>query len=190
MKEIKVIFTSENSIKDKILKNNSLEEKDKLEWFTVYEWFRELYKEEESIVLVYFNNFSSSLEYVKEKYDVFKVIIASIWNKTWNLDIKSWDVIIPNTFISKLEENPIFTTYAVWESYDLTKFWLILSWLCISWEATNEDVFDVLNDDIYDVLKEIKNSNLLEKTIAVLWVSLEKDDDTSDNVSNIIELVL
>jgi hypothetical protein len=31
MKEIKVIFTSENSIKDKILKNNSLEEKNKVE---------------------------------------------------------------------------------------------------------------------------------------------------------------
>jgi len=31
MKEIKVIFTSENSIKDKILKNNSLEEKNNRE---------------------------------------------------------------------------------------------------------------------------------------------------------------
>jgi len=190
MKEIKIIFTSEKSIKDKILEINSLQEKYKEDWFVVYEWFRELYKDEEDIVLVYFNDFSNSLQYIKENYNIFKIIIASIWNKTWNLDIKSWDVIIPNTFISKSDENPIFTTYAVWESYDLTKFWLILSWLCISWEVNNEDSFDISEDNIYSILKEIQNQNLLEKTIPLLWVKLEKDYDVVDNLESIIELVL
>jgi len=190
MKEIKIIFTSEEPIKDKILEINSLQEKYKEDWFVIYEWFRELYKDEENIVLVYFNDFSSSLKYIKENYDIFKIIVASIWIKTWNLDIKSWDVIIPNTFISKKEENPIFVEYLVWENYDLTKFWLVLSWLCISWEVNNEDTFDISEDNIYEILSKIKEVDLLNKTTAVMWISFEKDDDVYNNTVNIIELVL
>jgi len=190
MKEIKVIFTQIKEVKNKILKNNILEEKTKTDDYIIYEWYRELYKDEETVILVYFNDFVSSLNYIKENYDIFKIVIASIWTKTWNLDIKSWDVIIPNTFISKKEENPIFTTYAIWENYDLTKFWLILSWLCISWEVTNEDTFDVSEKNIYNILTEIQKADLLDKATTILWISFEKDDDAINNTVNIIELML
>ena len=156
MKEIKVIFTENEEIRNEILKNINLEEKNKTEDFIIYEWSRELYKDEESLVLVYFTDFSEALKYAKENYDIFKILITSIWNTTWNLDFKSGDVIIPNTFISKTEEDPIFLEYVVWENYDLTKFWLILSWLCLSWEATIDDTFDISEDNIYSNLTEIK----------------------------------
>jgi len=190
MKEIKVILTQNNEIKEKIIENNYFEEKENNAEFTVYEGFRELYKEEEKLILVDFNNISEALKYIKENYDVFKIIIASIWDKTWNLDIKSWDVIVPNTFISKKEDNPIFIEYAVWENYDLTKFWLVLSWLCISWEVNNEDSFDISEDNIYSTLKEINSQELLNKTTAIMWISFEKGDDACNNTVNIIELVL
>jgi hypothetical protein len=98
---------------------------------------------------------------------------------------------MPNVFISKTDENPIFLEYVIWENYDLTKFWLILNWLCISWEVSIEDTFDITEDDIYAIFKEIQKVDLLTKSTAVLWVNLGKENnDVVNNVYNIIELVL
>lgn len=190
MKETKVVFTWNEKIKNEILKNITLEEKEKTDSFSIYEWSRELYKDEENLVFIYFVNFSEALKYAKENYDIFKILITGTWNNTWNLDFKSWDVIIPNTFISKEEKNPIFIEYAVWENYDLTKFWLILSWLCISWNPEIEDVFDIREDSMYNNLNEIKKADLLNKTAIVLWINIEEEDDVVNNIYNVIELVL
>lgn len=190
MELIKVIFTSNIEIKNELLNNNKILEKYNTEKFTIYEWFREFYKDEEKIILVHFINFNDALKYVNENYDIFKIIIASIWNQIWNFDLNQWDVIIPNTFVNKSENEPIFLEYVVWENYDLTKFWLILSWLCLSWNNDNLDICDICENDIYDILSEIKTVDLLSKTTVLLWINWMDNKDVIINVSNVVELVL
>lgn len=190
MKLIKIIFTQSNKIKDDIIKLNNFDEKVKNDDFTILEWYRNIYKDEESVVLVYFNSFNKALSYVKDNYDIFKIIIAWLSDKIWNFDLNPWDVIIPNTFINKSSPDAIFIEYASWENYNLTKFWLVLSWLCISWKPEVDDTFDIWEENIYDNLNEIKNLNLINKTIVVFWIKLEENREVENNVSSVIELLL
>ena len=86
-----------------------------------------------------------------------------------NIDIREWDVVIPNTFITDKSDFVIFSTKITWESYDLRKFWLILSWVNLTryknetWENTDFEA-DTIDNEVYDFVKIVKDRDSLEKT--------------------------
>ena len=187
MKLKKIIFTSSEKIKNELLKINIFDEKyDSLD-FIVFEWYRNLFKDEEDLVLIFYRNFSKALVYLSENYDPFKVVFAENTTITWNFDLNFGDVIIPNTFISKNTNKPIFIEYVTWENYDLTKFWLVLSWICLSWEPEEEDVYDVRLDNLYTNLLEVLSLNLIDKTVVVIGID---DEEVENNTTSVIELIL
>ena len=104
------------------------------------------------------------------------------------MDIKDGDVTLPNSFISTENKTPIFLEYAIWESYDLKKFWLILSWLCITWDLI--EAADINDEDSFDVLTILNSNNLLEKTVVIKAINTNNDKCLISNSVDVLELVL
>lgn len=190
MKLTKVVFTDEDLILNNLKTNFKLKEIITNKEFEVFEWFRELNKEEEEeiIVVLYKENFTKALKYIKENYSVFKIIIAWWVTQIWNFELKTWDIIIPNTYIKSWEKESIFIEYAIWENYDLKNFWLVLSWVCLSWDinSDNEFIADICDNNLYDILQEIEKEELLDKTVSIKWI----EKDYYNNIVTIIEIIL
>lgn len=195
MKLNKIIFTSEKVLAEKLIKNFNFNKIKSEDFFEVYEWNRELYKDEENIVFVYFNDFSKSFSFIEENYDIFKLIFLWFAEVMWNNELIQWDVIIPNTFINNNEnKKPIFIDYAVWEDYDLNDFWLVLNWICFTWKLENEDkefLADIKDNEIYNLLEETQKKQKYEEIIVVIkWIEKEDNKQTSENIIKVLDLVL
>jgi len=195
MKLNKIIFTSNKVLSNKLVTNFNFTKIKSEDFFEIYEWNRELYKDEENIVFVYFNDFSKSFSFIEEHYDIFKIIFVWFAEVMWNTELVGWDVIIPNTFItSKNSKKPIFVDYAVWEDYDLNDFWLVLNWICFTWEVENEYpefLADIKDNEIYNLLEETQKKQKYEEIIVVIKL-IKKDDNsqTSENIIKVLDLVL
>ncbi len=190
MKLTKVIITKEKELKDNLEKIIKLKEIKSNKDYTIHKWERKLFKEEETIILAQFNDLNNTINFLLENYEIFKIIIVWKANNLWNIDLKKWDIVIPNTFI-KEHKDPIFIEYVIWENYDLKKFWLLLSWICISWEdkKTSDFIADIKDNNSYNILEKLKENNLLDKTV-VLEEIIWSNKDKFKNITNIIELVL
>ncbi len=191
MKLTKVIFANNKKLLNNITEIMTLEEIKNDENFKVYRWERKMFKDEEDLFLVMFNCFETALSYIQDNYGVFKIIIAWEANNLWNIDLKVWDVTIPNTFIKKWK-NPIFSEYVVWENYDLKKFWLSLSWVCNTWEDCREEDFvaDVKDEDSYEFLEILQKEKLLDKTVVLKEIVIKNKENSLKNIISVIDLVL
>lgn len=195
MKLNKIIFASDKILASKLTKNFNFNKIKSEDSFEIYEWNRELYKDEENIVLVYFNDFSKSFSFIEENYDIFKLIFVWFAEVMWNNELVEWDVIIPNTFISIIDsKKPIFIDYAVWEEYDLNDFWLVLNWICFTWELENEDsefLADIKDNEIYNLLEETQKKQKYEEIIVVIkWIEKYDNNQSSENIIKVLDLVL
>lgn len=194
MKLNKIIFTSDKTLFTKLINYFSLNTVKIDDYFEIYEWNRELFKDEENLVLVYFNDFSKSLNFIEENYDIFKIVFVWFARAMWNNELLEWDVIIPNTFIKSIEsKNPIFIDYATWEDYDLNNFWLILNWICFTWNEVENTEFlaDIIDNDIYNLLEEIqKNQEYLDIIVVLKWIILDDRVKSSENIISVLDLVL
>ncbi len=190
MKLIKIILTKEKDLKNNLKKIINLKEIKKEINFTIFEWERMTFKGEELIVYIIFKNFEKTIKYIKENYEIFKIIIPWKARNIGNIDLKPWDIIIPNTFIKK-NENPIFLEYAIWKNYDLKKFWLSLSWICLSWDnyKTNDFIADIQDKDSFNILKSLKEKNLIDKVVILKEIIKEKENGLK-NIINVVDLVL
>lgn len=194
MKLNKFVFSNEQEIKNEISRIYDLELTYKEDNFSLFKLKRTINQDTEDIYFLYFDNFSSWFKYIKENYVLDKIIILWFAEIFWSdVDLKSWDVILPNTFLNKDDNDKIFLEYAIWENYDLNSFWLILSWILVSWdpEEENEIFADIKDTDSFDLLKEISSSDNLDKTVVIKWVlwSLEKKQ-IAKNIFNIFDLVV
>lgn len=173
------------------------------QWFEVFEWTRlSDDREEEKIVLlfshVWIEDITKWLDYLFENFDIFKFV--NVWTaKAFHIiEAEVWDIFIPNTFLDLKEADPIFLNYAVWENYDLTKFWLILNWICLTMDDINNKenlwndfVADIVDSEAYEILKIAKKEDKLDNCIVLKVLIDEKGNDTAINNSiQILDFVL
>ena len=211
MKLTKAIITAMEEEAEIIIKKFNLKEI-KSEtipiWIKIFEWERVSEDDwDEKIVLVLSGIWkiaaTMATTYLFENYDVFKLI--NIWI-AWNIsdeDIKIWDVFIPNTFIKHdlhlpfnwehldYIKKPIFLDSNVWENYDLTKFGLILSWVCLTWsqfiddkekqkELREKHAWDIVEMEAFAILSVARAYGKLDRCIVIKAVSDWADNEAKD----------
>ena len=194
MKITKAILTTSKELSLTIALQFWLEEIESIPNYKIYAgtriWEDE---EEEQIVLAYTNEdkktIDETLQYLFETYVIFKFISVWIVSASDNIDIASWDVVLPNTFIATDSENPVFLDYAIGENYDFTNFGLVLSGICITWKRLekkydDEYISDIQDNDAFYVLEKIKEHDALDKAVVIKWVFDSENTDTK------IEIVL
>ncbi len=217
MELTKVIITAMKQEADLIIDKFDLKEEKKLQNITVYEWNRESNWEKENIVLVlsWIWKIQSAIAttYVFENYEVDKLINIWIAGSLSNMDVKVGDVFIPNTFIQHdiylpfewdhldYAKNPIFLEYAIWENIDLTKFWLVLNWVCVTGdqfidndekidELRNNYAADICEMEAFSVLSVAREYNSLDKCVVIKWVSDWADNDAKDEHMNNLDFAM
>ena len=133
-------------------------------------------KEEENLVIIYGKDVLNTIEFIKNKYIIIdKIIVSNNATVLSNWELKSWDIVVPNTFISNLWETK-FLDNTIWKDYDMNNFGLMLSGIA-SEKSENENEFeaDIKIENIFTYLKSLDSEELLEKTIVVSQISEEND---------------
>ena len=206
----KIIFTNDEFITNAFISKFDLKKIENAQ-IEIYTWKRETEDELDNLVLVFCqnNNFKESVLYVKEHYIAFKYLILGSSSIIRNNDLDAWDIMIPNSFIDSKWEKPIFVEYAVWENYDLNKFWLILNWVSREWEKIQNDelvqddeiiqentedfISDIMDLDSYKLLQNFSNEDL-EKTVVIRLCTKTEEDKKNkffiDNLLNIVDVMI
>ncbi len=222
MKLTKAIITAMREEADLIIKKYNLKEiknSNIPKNITIFEWERNNYDEDclDKIILVlsWIWKIQATLAttYLLENYKLNKII--NIWI-AWNLDnwdIRIWDVFIPNTFIQHdlylpfdwkhldYAKKPIFLDYAIWENFDLQKFGLILSWVCLTWDQfiDNKDLvkelrekysWDIVEMESFAILSVARAYNMLDKCIVIKAVSDWADSESKEAHMNNLEFAM
>jgi len=224
----KVIITAMQEEADLIIKKFWLKEKEKKNNITIYEWTRESEDGTDDIILVlswiWKIQAAIAMTHILENYSPDKIV--NIWI-AWNLnntDAKVGDVFLPNTFIQHdmylpfdwdhldYAKKAIFLDYAVWENYDLEKFWLVLSWVCLTWDQFIDDEdkvvklreeygADLCEMEAFAILSAARQYDMLDKCVVIKaisdWANSDAKEAHMDNLefamSNsvaVLELVL
>ena len=213
----KAIVTAMKEEADLIIKKFDLKETKSLKNIKIFEWTRVWDDWEENIVLVLWWIWKIqaviATTYLLENYSVDKLInIWIAWNLTEN-DLKVWDVILPNTFVQQdmylpfewehldYAKKPIFLEYAIWENYDLQKFWLILNWVCATWdefvdnrermlELRNDFWADICEMEAFAILTTAREYGILDKCIVIKAISDWADNEAKDAHMNNLEFAM
>lgn len=213
----KAIVTAMKEEADLIIKKFDLKETKSLKNIKIFEWTRVWDDWEENIVLVLWwiwkIQAAIATTYLLENYSVDKLInIWIAWNLTEN-DLKVWDVILPNTFVQQdmylpfewehldYAKKPIFLEYAIWENYDLQKFWLILNWVCATWdefvdnrermlELRNDFWADICEMEAFAILTTAREYGILDKCIVIKAISDWADNEAKDAHMNNLEFAM
>jgi len=213
----KAIITAMKEEAELIIKKFNLKETKSLKNIKIFEWTRSWDDWEENLVLVLWwiwkIQAAIATTYLLENYSVDKII--NIWiagNLTGN-DLKVWDVILPNTFIQQdmylpfewehldYAKKPIFLEYAIWENYDLQKFWLILNWVCATWdefvdnrermsELRNDFWADICEMEAFAILTTAREYGILDKCIVIKAISDWADNEAKDTHMNNLEFAM
>jgi len=228
MKLTKIIITAMKEEADLIINKFNLKKEENENDFSLFKWVvvTDEWKDDLILVLSWIWKIQATLAmtYILENYNPDKIInIWIAWNLT-NNDVKVWDVFLPNTFIQHdlylpfdwwhldYAKKPIFIEYAIWENYDLTKFWLILSWVCLTWdqfidnedkvkELRNEYGADLCEMEAFAILSVARHYKVLDKCVVIKaisdWANSEAKDAHMDNLEfamknsiSVLELVL
>ena len=213
----KAIVTAMKEEAELIIKKFNLKETKSLKNIKIFEWTRSWDDWEENLVLVLWwiwkIQAAIATTYLLENYSVDKII--NIWiagNLTGN-DLKVWDVLLPNTFIQQdmylpfewshldYAKKPIFLEYAIWENYDLQKFWLILNWVCATWdefvdnrdrmlELRNDFWADICEMEAFAILTTAREYGILDKCIVIKAISDWADNEAKDAHMNNLEFAM
>ncbi len=157
---------------------------------------------------------SLATTYLLENYNIDKLINIWIAGNLNNSDIKIWDVFLPNTFIQHdmylpfdwkhldYAKKAIFLEYAIWENYDLKKFGLLLSWVCLTWDQfiDNEEKqkelrekfsWDIVEMEAFAILSVAKAYWILDKCVVIKavsdWADNESKTEHMDNLQFAME---
>ena len=207
VKLTKAIITAMKEEAEIIIKKFDLKETNKLKNIKIFEGKRVGDDGEENIILVlaWIGKIQASIAttYLLENYSVDKIINIWIAGNVSGTDLKIWDVVLPNTFIQHdiylpfewehldYAKKPIFLEYAVWENYDLQKFWLMLNWVCVTWDEfiDNEEKIsdlrinfwaDVCEMEAFAILSVAREYDMLDKCIVIKAVSDGADNDAKE----------
>ena len=207
VKLTKAIITAMKEEAEIIIKKFDLKETNKLKNIKIFEGKRVGDEWEENIILVlaWIGKIQASIAttYLLENYSVDKIINIWIAGNVSGTDLKIWDVVLPNTFIQHdmylpfewehldYAKKPIFLEYAVWENYDLQKFWLMLNWVCVTWDEfiDNEEKIsdlrinfwaDVCEMEAFAILSVAREYDMLDKCIVIKAVSDGADNEAKE----------
>lgn len=207
LKLTKAIITAMKEEAEIIIKKFDLKETNKLKNIKIFEGKRVGDEWEENIILVlaWIGKIQASIAttYLLENYSVDKIINIWIAGNISGTDLKIWDVVLPNTFIQHdiylpfewehldYAKKPIFLEYAVWENYDLQKFWLMLNWVCVTWDEfiDNEEKIldlrinfwaDVCEMEAFAILSVAREYDMLDKCIVIKAVSDGADNEAKE----------
>ena len=213
----KAIITAMKEESELIIKKFNLKETKSLKNIKIFEWTRSWDDWEENLVLVLWwiwkIQAAIATTYLLENYSVDKII--NIWiagNLTGN-DLKVWDVLLPNTFIQQdmylpfewehldYAKKPIFLEYAIWENYDLQKFWLILNWVCVTGDefVDKEERIsklrvdfwaDICEMEAFAILTTAREYGILDKCIVIKAISDWADNEAKDAHMNNLEFAM
>lgn len=213
----KAIITAMKEEAELIIKKFNLKETKSLKNIKIFEWTRSWDDWEENLVLVLWwiwkIQAAIATTYLLENYSVDKII--NIWiagNLTGN-DLKVWDVLLPNTFIQQdmylpfewshldYAKKPIFLEYAIWENYDLQKFWLILNWVCVTGDEFVDkegrisklrvDFWaDICEMEAFSILSVAREYNMLDKCIVIKAISDWADNEAKEAHMNNLEFAM
>lgn len=170
----------------------------------IYEWIADNNAEKEKII--YINYLSKELDrvidFINDNFDFQKLINIDLCLPLSNIEIKSWDIILPNTFISQnSEKKAIFLDNTIWWNYDLVKFGIILNWICVSnkdfdsniiKEVSENDEFigDIWDMDSYFILEKFNELKKDELVVFIRLVSWENNKENFNNLLNVLDLIL
>ena len=213
----KAIITAMKEEADLIIKKFGLKETKSLKNIKIFEWTRSWDDWDEKLVLflwwIWKIQAAIATTYLLENYSVDKII--NIWiagNLTGN-DLKVWDVLLPNTFIQQdmylpfewshldYAKKPIFLEYAIWENYDLQKFWLILNWVCVTGDefVDKEERIsklrvdfwaDICEMEAFAILTTAREYGILDKCIVIKAISDWADNEAKDAHMNNLEFAM
>ena len=213
----KAIITAMKEEAELIIKKFNLKETKSLKNIKIFEWTRSWDDWEENLVLVLWwiwkIQAAIATTYLLENYSVDKII--NIWiagNLTGN-DLKVWDVLLPNTFTQQdmylpfewshldYAKKPIFLEYAIWENYDLQKFWLILNWVCVTGDefVDKEERIsklrvdfwaDICEMEAFSILSVAREYNMLDKCIVIKAISDWADNEAKEAHMNNLEFAM
>ena len=213
----KAIITAMKEEAELIIKKFNLKETKSLKNIKIFEWTRSWDDWEENLILILWwiwkIQAAIATTYLLENYSVDKII--NIWiagNLTGN-DLKVWDVLLPNTFIQQdmylpfewshldYAKKPIFLEYAIWENYDLQKFWLILNWVCVTGDefVDKEDRIsklrvdfwaDICEMEAFAILTTAREYGILDKCIVIKAISDWADNEAKDAHMNNLEFAM
>lgn len=191
----KIITTTDENIKNDIIKRLLLQPKEKINNLEIFSKLGD----EANIVFIYSkSDFDNIINYIKEHYEIVKFF--NIWTSQAldDLDITYWDIMIPNTFINKKNE-VVFLEYLVDKNYDLKNFWLLLNGICLSLEndIVNEDELheivqnysaEIFDNESYNLAKELEKNDILDRSciVKIIW----KDKEFIKNGIDILEIML
>lgn len=217
MELTKIIITAMKEEADIIIKRLNLKEIENKNNIKVFEWNRVWNDWDEKIVLalsgIWKIQAAMTMTHILENYIPDKIL--NIWI-AWNLnntDAKIWDVFLPNTFIQHdmylpfewahldYAKKPIFIDYAIWESYNLNKFNLILSWVCLTWDQfidNDEKVLELKNTfhadicemEAFAILSVARQYEVLDKCVVIKAISDWANNEAKDSHMNNLEFAM
>ncbi len=196
----KVLFTTEENLKNVIISKFDFKRDSNME-YEIYSWKRETEDSLDNLIFVYCNieKLKETVSYIKENYLIQKFLLVWVSDIIRNYDIEIWDIMIPNSFIDKNGKNPFFLDYAVWENFDLNKFWLILNWVCSekisNTEIINSDEFysDIMDYDSHEFLSNLSKEDIDITVIIRLCLTNMKDKENNyftENLLNIVDVMI
>lgn len=192
----KVIFSSNENISQRLIKNLELVQKENNQDYEIYV---KMWWEFHTILI---NQKSSEIEKsIEFAFSNFEVVnFYNIWTSLSidSLDLQFWDVIVPNTIINK-NDDVIFIESFTDKNYDLNKFWLVLNGICLTLDKKIQDedeLLDIKNDyncdifdfEAYNIWKLVEKLNKETKfgVVKIIW----EDEDTFWNVVDILEFFM
>lgn len=192
----KLIFTTNENIKNFVISKFNLK-KENIDWYEIYLWKRETENETDNLIFVFskVEDIDVTVAFIKEKYLIFKYLLLWASYIIRNQDIEVWDIMVPNSFIDENGNNPIFLDYAVWENFDLNKFWLILNWVCSDRNDytdiinSDESYFDIVDNNSYKFLKNLTKQDL--ETAVNIRICIESEENLENNyfLENLLNIV-
>ncbi len=199
----KIILSSNKRILEIAIAKYTLEKINNENDILIYSAFVLNWEEKERIVFIKVEkNIDLVFLHIEENYIYDKIINIDDSKIFMNFELKSWDIVIPNTFTSLSSENKaFFAQNVVWENYDLLKFWLVLNGICLSvWnkkvddlENLNEDFYaDIIDVNSYDLFEKntsLKNDSIFSAIKIVVWEDDEYIDEYYINALNVLDLI-
>lgn len=189
------IFTSNHEMKNLIIERLDLIEKN-IDGQSFYIWKNE----DQNFVLWYIqdNNYKNAVEILKNHFDILKVFHVGTCMALWDVDLESWDVLLPNTIINNQNE-AIFLESVIDKNYDLKKFGLLLNGICFTLptpitspdeleQFQEEYLGDILDYEAFFFAKQMNDLDLSEKSI-VIKINSQSEIELV-NAVDILELML
>lgn len=199
----KIILSSNQRILEIAIAKYNLEKINNENDIILYSSFVLNEDEKEKIVFIKIEkNIDLIFSHLEENYIYGQIINIDDAKIFMNFELKSWDIVIPNTFTSLSNENKAFFAQSVvWENYDLLKFWLVLNGICLSvWnkkiddlEEINEDfyadIIDVNSYDLFEKNTKLNNDSIFSAIKIVIWDNEEFLDEYYINALNVLDLI-